>query len=224
MRTLAISDTHGCQLTFLQLLDNIAFSKSDQLYILGDNIDRGPRSKEMLDSIIDLQAKGYQLRCLRGNHEQMMLDARTDWQMSRAWMLNGGTDTMESFSALDFDDIPQQYFDLIDSFFYSLQTEKFLFVHAGLNLTIPNPLEDKKSMLWMRKWEEQPDLSWLSGKIAIHGHTPQTRTAIETRFDNLGKLPILNIDNGCKFNYEGYHHLCCVDLTNMRLHFEPNID
>lgn len=224
MRTLAISDIHGCQRTFMALLESIALTKEDQLYLLGDYIDRGSRSKEVLNSILHLKKEGYQLYCLRGNHEQMMLEARFDWQMSKMWMANGGTDTMNSFSTIDFIDIPQLYFDLLDSFYHHYEKDNFLFVHAGFNLHIDNPYEDKHSMLWMRKWEEQSDLSWLAGRMAIHGHTPQTCEAIEKRFDNLENLPILNIDNGCTFNYEGYHHLCCVDLTNMQLYFEPNID
>ena len=74
MRRFAISDIHGCIKTFKTLVDRIEFSKEDTLYLLGDYIDRGPDSKGVIDHIWKIQEEGYRVHCLRGNHEQMLLE------------------------------------------------------------------------------------------------------------------------------------------------------
>ena len=75
-RIFAIGDIHGCSNTFKRLLlDKIKIRKSDIIYCLGDYIDRGIDSKGVIDFILELRAEGYTIYTLRGNHEQMMLDA-----------------------------------------------------------------------------------------------------------------------------------------------------
>ena len=75
MRKIAISDIHGCLKTFkLMVEEQIVLSQKDELYLLGDFVDRGPNSKGVLDYIMSLQEAGYQLHCLRGNHEDMMVN------------------------------------------------------------------------------------------------------------------------------------------------------
>ncbi|MEM9260991.1 MAG: metallophosphoesterase, partial [Bacteroidota bacterium] len=69
----AISDIHGCAATFRTALKTIAFSQKDELFLLGDYIDRGPDSMGVLEHIWTLQATGYEVTCLRGNHEQMLI-------------------------------------------------------------------------------------------------------------------------------------------------------
>lgn len=59
-----------CLKTFKSLLKKISVSKSDELYILGDFIDRGPQSKGVIDYIWELQKLGYIVHCLKGNHDQ----------------------------------------------------------------------------------------------------------------------------------------------------------
>jgi len=75
MRKIAISDIHGCNDTFQRLLEKLALVSGDELYLLGDYIDRGADSKGVLDTIFLLQQQGLSVQCLKGNHEQMILDA-----------------------------------------------------------------------------------------------------------------------------------------------------
>lgn len=75
MKKYAITDIHGCNKTFQALLDKIAFTTADALYLLGDYIDRGPDSKGVFDTIFNLQETGHSVHCLRGNHEAMFLDS-----------------------------------------------------------------------------------------------------------------------------------------------------
>ena len=55
MRKIVISDIHGCLNSFKALLYKIVYSKRDELYLLGDFIDRGPDSKGVIDYIWKLQ-------------------------------------------------------------------------------------------------------------------------------------------------------------------------
>lgn len=66
----AITDLHGCARTFRALLDKIRFSKEDELYLLGDYINRGPDSKGVIDHILELRESGHTVHCLRGNHQR----------------------------------------------------------------------------------------------------------------------------------------------------------
>ena len=68
-----IPDIHGFPKTLEYLIRQIALTKNDQLFFLGDYIDRGPSSAGVLDIILDLQNQGYTVYCLRGNHEEDFL-------------------------------------------------------------------------------------------------------------------------------------------------------
>jgi len=75
-RMFAISDIHGCGISLDHLVSKeIKLKKSDELFLLGDYIDRGKNSKLVIDIILDLVSKRYKVKCLRGNHEQMFLVA-----------------------------------------------------------------------------------------------------------------------------------------------------
>src|SRR5674476_416869 len=75
-RLFAVGDIHGCYASFEKLIETkIKPRKTDKIILLGDLIDRGPQSKEVVDLIIDLQRKGFDIIPLLGNHEDMMLNA-----------------------------------------------------------------------------------------------------------------------------------------------------
>jgi serine/threonine protein phosphatase 1 len=92
LKKFAISDIHGCNRTFNEVLQKTGLNKDDQLFLLGDYIDRGPDSKGVIDTIFNLQNEGYQVHCLRGNHEQMLMDAwqKNDFHYTRRWLMHGG--------------------------------------------------------------------------------------------------------------------------------------
>ena len=72
-RRLVITDIHGCAKTFAKLLDKIGLNEDDQLFLLGDYINRGPRSKQVIDHILDLNEDGFNVFPLIGNHEETLL-------------------------------------------------------------------------------------------------------------------------------------------------------
>lgn len=234
MSIFSISDIHGCDKTFAAMLDKIGLSKQDELFLLGDYIDRGHASKQVLDRIMKLKESGYKVTALRGNHEQMMLESSNTKENGGYnllfWMQSGGRQTLDSF-AIDgnipnsIQDIPESYLDFCHSMEYYVESKGFIFVHAGLNFKNEQPPFDcKEDMLWIRKWTDNINYDWLQKRIIVHGHTPQTRYEIEERFSELDEWQALNIDNSCVFNKQGYNHLCCVDLTKMELHFQKCID
>ncbi len=75
-RLIAIGDIHGCIDPFCELVEKkIRIRKEDRIILLGDYIDRGSHSREVIDYILDLRAQGYDIIALTGNHESMMLDS-----------------------------------------------------------------------------------------------------------------------------------------------------
>ena len=101
MKRYAISDIHGCYQTFIDLLAQLNLTKEDELYLLGDLIDRGPNSKGVIDHVMQMQEDGYKVTVLMGNHEYMFLQAIDetipycwDWRRYQLWIKNGGITTM----------------------------------------------------------------------------------------------------------------------------------
>lgn len=219
MRTIVIGDLHGNDIAFRKALKTVSLKKEDKLILLGDLIDRGRDSKGVLDTIILLLESGFKnIICLRGNHEQMLLDAFYDASKEAIWLKNGGDKTLLSFMSNFTDEIPLKYIKLIETFDnYHIQGED-IFVHAGLNLKIDNPLEDIKSMLWIRNMDIE-DLSntQLKNFRIIHGHTPKKKNEIIEDFNTSKK--VLCLDNGGYLNEKEYGQIVVADLTNNKIFF-----
>ncbi len=228
MRNIAISDIHGCNKTFHQLLDNIKYSSTDQLFLLGDYIDRGPDSKGVLDTIMDLQEKGHRVHCLKGNHEQMLQNAigSNDYQLSYGWQFHGGKQTLASFGVSSEKQIPDKYLTFMADLEYYIENDDFILVHAGLNFTSnEDPLTLEHSMLWIRDWYDDLDIDWLGERKIIHGHTPTPFIEIEKNFNDIRFSRVLDIDAGCCFDTrQGLGKLCALDMTNMKLYHQQNIE
>ena len=224
----AIGDIHGCSKTFNELLNKIGLNDGDELYLLGDYIDRGPDSKGVIDTIFRLKESGYQVSCLRGNHEQMLLDALFigDNQDLDNWVNNGGKETLQSFDFKNAKIIPPQYVAFFEALPFYIETEDLILVHAGLNFKVKNPLKDLESMLWIRNWYSLIDTEWLNNRTIIHGHTPITIEKIEFLFEKREKLGAVNLDGSAVFSLKGRHDcaLCCLDWTNKKLYFQETID
>lgn len=219
MNKYVISDIHGCNKTFRSLLERINFSKEDELYLLGDYVDRGPDSKGVIDTIIDLKEQGFQVKSLRGNHEQMLYDEH----LNNVWP-PGEEETLKSFGVDHNNAIPKSYINWIVQLEHYFEVDNYILVHGGLNFISENPLADKEDMLWMRGWYERINKTWLGDRIIIHGHTPIQQNYIEQMIENLTELPVINIDNGCVYDEDGFRQLCCLNLKNRELLFERNID
>ncbi len=164
-RTLIITDLHGCYDECRELLDKMAFDEeNDTLINLGDTIDRGPKIYETFVFLRDLKERmGERLVLIRGNHEQMMLDACAEGGRSRdLWYYNSGEKTV--FSFLHNKHRVQEFLDWYEAMPYYYAAENFNCVHASL--TDPDPAANAiETLIWGRDTD-------YSGKIVMTGHTP----------------------------------------------------
>lgn len=224
MRTLAISDIHGCLDSFKGLLKKLKLTKTDQLFLIGDFIDRGPNSKGVIDYIWQLQRDQFNIHCLRGNHEQMLLDSQSNFEKARNWKHHGGSTTLESFQAHTIGGISREHLSWMSKLPLFLEHDRYIFVHAGLNFDFPNPLEGLHSMLWIRRWYDDINYPWLGDRIIVHGHTPTETAEIKIMLKEVEHTKVLNIDSGCVFKHKGLGHLCGIDLTNRELYFQKRIE
>ncbi|WP_075591257.1 metallophosphoesterase family protein [Labilibacter marinus] len=214
-RLFAIGDIHGCFDSLLELVENqIQLDKNDKLVLLGDYIDRGNKSKEVIDYIIDLQEKDFDIISLIGNHEMLLLETLEDEKNKSKWIQNGAAETLKSFEIKSIKEISQKYLD----FFKSLQNyysfEEFLFVHAGFNDKVVNPFQDTYSMIWKSQATYSNPL--LSDKIIVHGHRPITIKHCKKQLDE--NAQVINIDTGCVYKEKvGYGKLTAIELYSKML-------
>jgi serine/threonine protein phosphatase 1 len=218
-RTFAIGDIHGCSKTFEKLLfHKIKLQKTDQLFCIGDYIDRGENSKAVIDLILQLRQDGYSVFTLRGNHEQMMLDCLIDSTAYDLWIRNGGAQTLLSFGINTLENLPGKYLSFFKETEFYIETELYIFVHAGLNFRRKNIFEDKEAMLWIRDFS-----SWqpaLQNRLLIHGHTPKSLKYIRSQKGNC-----IDIDGGCVYNYlPPFGNLVALDLNEKRFTWEENCE
>ncbi|MCF8245827.1 MAG: metallophosphoesterase [Saprospiraceae bacterium] len=227
MRQFAISDIHGCNISFNALLDKIGLTTTDELYLLGDYIDRGPDSKGVLDTIIRLQSTGYKMRCLVGNHDEAILKARQDRKFYLNWVDGwGGEQTLESFSAFQWDDITPAYWAFFKSLEDFIVVDGYILVHAGLDFKLADPLIVTEEMRFIRDWYGDIDYDWLGSRCIVHGHTPVTVQQAETLLENIENHQVIDIDTGCFADNRipGKGYLCAFDMTNRQLFFQNNMD
>lgn len=210
-REFAIGDIHGCSVTFRKLLlDILQADVNDRIICVGDYIDRGPDSKGVVDLIVDLREKGYQIETIRGNHEHMMMESTRDEMHFWLWMANGGEATLKSFGISSYDEMPSVYKDFFSATGYFHTRGNYIFTHAGLNFNAEDPFTDTNSMLWIRGFEA--DNQWLNGRTLIHGHTPLSMHYLERQTG-----PVINIDGGCVYKPFGkYGYLVAYDLQQRK--------
>jgi serine/threonine protein phosphatase 1 len=169
-RLLAIGDIHGCSRAFESLLSIVKPTPGDTLVTLGDYIDRGPDSKDVIERLITLQ-KETQLIPLRGNHEIMMMDSRQKGgEVTALWMMNGGDTTVDSYGAKTLDDIPEEHWTFLNNTQRFWETDTHIFVHAGVDPSMPLSAQSDIILFWQHLTRE---IRHISGKPIVCGHTPQ---------------------------------------------------
>ena len=220
-RIFVIGDVHGCSKTFTTLLDDVCkINKSDAVYLLGDYIDRGPGSKGVVDKILEMQSSGYDVKAIRGNHEEMLLGALRSTDMFLAWQHNGCEATLKSFGVKGPKALDQKYIDFFEHLPYYYLLDDYIIVHGGLNFNIDDPLEDTYSMVWERNKELEPGK--IGGRKMIVGHTPVPLQDVRSSLDS-GKIML---DGGCVYHgrYYGIGYLCALELNSMELLYQENIE
>jgi serine/threonine protein phosphatase 1 len=173
-RLLAIGDIHGCSRALDLLLADVNPHADDTVVTLGDYVDRGPDAKGVLDRLIDLHHAG-RLVPLRGNHEQMIVAARTSRDERNFWLACGGEATLLSYGRNGrpgtLADVPDRHWQFIEQACVNWhESPTHLFVHAG---AVPDlPLDDQPEHILF--WESFADRGpHDSGKVLVCGHTQQ---------------------------------------------------
>jgi serine/threonine protein phosphatase 1 len=231
-----IPDIHGCLKTLQALIEElIRPARFDELYFLGDYIDRGPDSKGVIDYIRGLQNDEYSITLLKGNHEDFLVElydaekkARLKWwhnfanRKSGVWKTIGGTETLKSFGTARVGDIPSEYIEWMRSLKYWVDLDDFVLVHAGLNFKTDDPFEDTRAMLWLRDYEIIPEK--INNRRIIHGHVPVHMELISIAVQQ-SNYKFIDLDNGPYISgKDGFGNLVALELNTMTLVIQDNRD
>jgi serine/threonine protein phosphatase 1 len=230
MATYVIPDTHGCFNTLKYLIERkLDVNLSDNLYFLGDYIDRWHKGAQVVDYLIDLKSKGYNINAIRGNHEQMLLDSIFDPIAFKDWMLNTGGLTLKSYRDLlqsEFDfpyDMPESHLHFFSELPFYFEIDRFVLTHGGINFKINDPFSDTSSLLWKRA--ETLPIDFMPNRVFIHGHTPTPLTQIMQQVAN-PENRFISLDAGCVYagRYSGVGYLTALDIEKMELFWVENMD
>lgn len=186
-RNFVIGDIHGSNVAFELLLNEINVQPEDTIITLGDYIDRGTGSPQVIDRLIALSEQ-CKLITLMGNHELMVIRSLEDKSELRSWMFNGGVATLNSYGfAMNeyYDDprdvirkwIPREHMQFMAECFPYYEDEKNIYVHANYHPDL-SLNEQKEEMTFWEHLDFIPD-PHISGKTAWVGHTPQTSGKIK---------------------------------------------
>lgn len=188
----AIGDVHGC-LDELRALERIVASDAEGLpgrkliVMLGDYVDRGPASAQVIDHLIAPPPPGFERICLTGNHEMVMLDYLEGRAGRASWIAMGAGPTLLSYGIdherlRDIYQVDQQIDDVIRkaipashvAFLRSLpimiEASRFLFVHAGIRPELPVEKQADEDMVFIRS--AFYERAHLLSRYVVHGHTP----------------------------------------------------
>jgi serine/threonine protein phosphatase 1 len=208
-RIFAIGDIHGCYDPLVRLLGRVPIDWTrDRLVFMGDYIDRGPQSFEVIEHLIELQKRHPETVFLKGNHEQMLADYLSG-KDRMTYLYNGGQQTLDSYlrnsSAPGRYPIPEAHLRFFESLQLMFETENYIFVHAGLRKGLPLENQRPEDLLWIR--ENFVDTRHSFGKRVVFGHTPFDEPRVEPNK--------IGIDTGAVYG----NKLTCVQLPEEEFFF-----
>jgi serine/threonine protein phosphatase 1 len=222
MKTYVVGDVHGRLNQLKALIGSLDYDpKNDRLVFLGDLIDRGEDSPGVVNYVLELQAESPNLVCLRGNHEQMLLDLIEFGDL--LWLVpeNGGALTIAQYGCKYIEEtstlslqIPMAHLEFFNSMIPFFEDEQAYYVHASLSCG-KHPSECDEETL---RWKRDPEFFRnYQGKICFFGHTPTRYLPINgTR--KLTDVYIcgsaIGVDTGCGPE----DPLSCVDVDSFMVH------
>lgn len=226
--TYVISDIHGNKDAYLSILEQINFTDSDELYILGDVIDRNPYG---IDLLLEIMNKPN-IHMLLGNHEYMMLQSfgmdphePNIPAAMKLWFRNGGEITIEKFSKLD-SDTQANVLDFLNAlplkFELTVNDQKFVLVHATSERMLQfhdlDESEIKEFLIWDResvRWI--PAMGVHDNEIVIFGHTPTCNLQDKMPLEIFVEDNIIGIDCGAAYPEIG--RLACIRMEDMKVFY-----
>lgn len=214
-RRLIIPDVHGCAQTLRALLGQLRLSHEDQLFFLGDYINKGPDSLGVITCLEALIESGYTILPLLGNHDKMLLDGLEQRDQALESQLNGPDFLNGQLGAFD------RHLPFFKSLAFFYISGDFLLVHAGFDFDDDAPFSNLNAMLTIRDYRY--DKNKAMAKRIVHGHNPTNLDEIRTAIAKRAYL--LPLDNGCVYhNRADQGNLICLNLDTFNLWVQPNID
>lgn len=200
-RLYAIGDIHGRDDLLAELLGRIeedarrAGPAQNILIYLGDYIDRGLQSRQVLERIVAGPPDGFEAIHLKGNHEAAMLEFLRDPAFGRTWKYYGGLETLHSYGIReltlsdnpeDFEQarkhfegaLPEAHRRFLETLPLSVAFGDYFFVHAGVRPGVPLERQSEDDLLWIR--DEFLESTSSFGKVVVHGHTPREEVVFRT--------------------------------------------
>jgi serine/threonine protein phosphatase 1 len=176
-RLIAVGDVHGCVHALDALLEAVAPTVRDELVFLGDLIDQGRDSRDVLDRLLDLQ-RTCSVVLIRGNHEEMMFAACENEKALRYWEVCGGFATLNSYRyGARLSAVPDEHWALLAASRDFYETEEYIFTHAHYLPDVPMPLQPDHQLRWAL-FEPSEARPHISGKTVFVGHTEQHNSEI----------------------------------------------
>ena len=211
-RRIFVGDVHGHYDGLLRLLELIAPGTDDQVYFVGDLIDRGPKSAQVIQLV---RESSYP--CVLGNHEQLLLEAFPDSKVSQyalqAWLQSGGYTTVSSYpdpelliENLNWLRTLPPYLDLGDIWL----------VHAGLHPNLSIPMQTPQEFCWIREDFHSIRKPYFPDKLVITGHTITFTLPGVTPGALARGQGWLDIDTGAYHPKSGW--LTGVDMDNQQVY------
>ncbi|MEL6829014.1 MAG: metallophosphoesterase [Pseudomonadota bacterium] len=190
-RAYAIGDVHGRDDLLAGLLHEIRSHNASQrsaethIVFLGDLIDRGPNSRQVIDRLIDGAAPEETWWFVKGNHEEALVRGlRGESNLLPDWLKHGGYDTAESYGLekgalmgqpddaiehLLLSAIPKRHIEFLSEFNETVRFGDYLFVHAGIKPGVAPEQQTGKDLRWIRNEFLNSEANF--GCIVVHGHT-----------------------------------------------------
>lgn len=210
-KVIVIGDVHGCAEELKILLHQLPLDQDTTLVFLGDYVDRGPDSKGVIDTVLNV-SELYKVIALKGNHEWLFeeyLKKPNDAVAAGNFILNGGSATLASYSVDGSTfTVPNEHRAFLDGLQTFYATERHFFVHAGIppGFDFAKEVDPKTAhqMLWIRSTFLDSKVQW--PKIVVHGHTPvKVPEVLPNR---------INLDTGCVFG----RSLTALDISNHKFY------
>jgi serine/threonine protein phosphatase 1 len=166
-RRIVIGDIHGHYKGLMMLMDAIAPTQEDEVYFLGDLIDRGPQSAQVVSFV--MESPYY---CLLGNHEQMLVNILTQGRnpapVVQAWLYSGGQATVASYQQ---GIVPHEHVEWFMSLPTYLDLGDVWLVHAGVDPSMPLAKQTSEQLCWVRDEFHSIQKPYFPDKLMIIGHT-----------------------------------------------------
>lgn len=201
----AVGDIHGSFDRLQELMKKIPIDFAhDTLVFIGDYIDRGPASVEVVDYLIGLKKRVPETIFLKGNHEDM-LEKYLDGTDRFTYLLNGGQNTLDSYLSRNLQSelypIPSNHMEFFKTLRLYYETEAYIFVHAGLRPKVPLASQETEDLLWIRDTFIYSKYDF--GKTVVFGHTPLEKPLVESNK--------IGIDTGAVYG----NALTCIQLPEL---------